>query len=92
MQVYTWFRSKSRKPYPSTLFVTVDSISSCKVDSKPQQRSCTPLQPEVGSEASVKSLAIFSSDGEEDSKNGEHLSAIYRLVCDYNLQVSYLIL
>lgn len=67
--------------YASTLFVTVKNISFDNVDSKPQQRSVTPFQPEVGSDASVKSLAIFSSDGEEspDTKP-DNSSAIYRLV------------
>lgn len=81
IQVYKWYQKKHWRRYPSTLYVTVKGISSCKIDAKPQQRSCTPFQPEVGSDASIKSLALFSNGDESiDSKNFENQSAVYRLV------------
>lgn len=81
-QVYNWYCKKRWKPYPSTLYVTITTISALKVDSKPQQRSCTPLQPEIGSNSSVKSLALFNNgDDEVDFNNPDTSSATYRLVC-----------
>lgn len=70
--------------------MTVENISYNNVDSKPQQRSCTPFQPEVGSDASVKSLAIFSSDGEELADIRDNSSAIYRLVIVSENVINYL--
>lgn len=81
LQVYKWYKKKKWNPYPSTLFVTVKSVSYNNVDSKPQQRSCTPFQPEVGSDASVKSLAAFSNDDEDETDTKlDNFSALIRLV------------
>jgi len=80
-QVYNWYRKKRWKSYPSTLYVTIRTIPALNVDSRPRQRSCTPLQPEIGSDSSVKSLALFSNgDDEVDAKSPATSSAVYRLV------------
>lgn len=78
--MYNWYRKKHWKLYPSTLYVTLKNIFSYKIDNKPRQRSYTPFQAEIGSDASVKSLTIFSSDGEDNSDLQTNMSALYRLV------------
>lgn len=63
------FHCYSHKPwtvYPSTLYVTVKRIPVSAVDNKPQQRSQTPLQPEVGSEESRRSLSVLSLENQDN--------------------------
>ncbi|CAI8011231.1 Jouberin [Geodia barretti] len=50
-EIWELWRSYKRKPYPSTLYVTLNEATPTRIQTTPTTRSMNPSQPEVGGES-----------------------------------------